>query len=197
MHLSIGKVKNKCDLIHLSILKTVAVSRPLSLGREETYCELVCLCVKNIIISHPTTVPAITLLESGMGRMMSGSMSSYLSSLQQHRKSQYTGNDTSGANEDPFPPKSCNYTQYNLLPPNKTEGEMTWLRCFMLSSGTVPFLMTYQVFTDFKLYLKGTRLSVQQVSICFQCRSTHISLLILLQRRQIAFGFPLYILKGL
>lgn len=56
---------------------------------------------------------------------MLGSMSSYLSSLQQHRKSQYTGNVTSGASEDPFHQKSYSYTQYNLLPPNKTEGEVT------------------------------------------------------------------------
>ncbi|KAM9847715.1 endothelial PAS domain-containing protein 1b [Aulostomus maculatus] len=35
-----------------------------------------------------------SLAESGMGRMMPGSMMRFLNSLQQHRKSQYPGNDT-------------------------------------------------------------------------------------------------------
>lgn len=74
------------------------------------------------------------ILDSGMGRMMLGSMSSYLSSLQQHRKSQYTGNVIGGANEEPFLQKSCSYTQYNLLPPNKTEGE---LRVKLLQKTTI------------------------------------------------------------
>lgn len=96
--------------------------------------------------------------------MMLGSMSSYLSSLQQHRKSQYTGNVIGGANEEPFLQKSCSYTQYNLLPPNKTEGE---LRVKLLqknnnqhlcpcSSGTELFLMTY--------------LMTKSIPICFQIK---------------------------
>lgn len=69
-----------------------------------------------------------------MGRMMLGSLSSYLSSLHQHRKSQYTGNVIGGANEEPFPQKSCSYTQYNLLPPNKTEGELTLVKLLQKST---------------------------------------------------------------
>lgn len=57
-----------------------------------------------------------------MGRIIPGSMSSCFSSLQQHRKSQYPGN---GIGEKPFSQKSCSYTQYNLMPSNKTEGELS------------------------------------------------------------------------
>ncbi|XP_047459073.1 endothelial PAS domain-containing protein 1b [Mugil cephalus] len=66
------------------------------------------------------SLSAGSLAESGMGRLMPGNMS--LSSLQQHRKSLYTGNGISGANEKPFPQKSCSYTEYNMLPSDKTEG---------------------------------------------------------------------------
>lgn len=74
---------------------------------------------------YSTPVTVISVFVSEMGRMIPGSMSSYLSCLQQHRKCQYTGNMIGGANEDPFRQKSCSYTQYNLLPSNKTEGELT------------------------------------------------------------------------
>lgn len=60
-----------------------------------------------------------------MGRIIPGSMSSCFSSLQQHRKSQYPGNGIGGASEKPFSQKSCNYTPYNLMPSNKTEGELS------------------------------------------------------------------------
>ncbi|XP_070771655.1 endothelial PAS domain-containing protein 1b [Enoplosus armatus] len=65
------------------------------------------------------SLSAGSLAESGMGRMMPCSMSSC---LQQHRKSQHPGNGIAGASEKPFPHKSCNYTQYNMLPSNKAEG---------------------------------------------------------------------------
>uniref|UniRef100_A0A3B4ZQU0 Endothelial PAS domain protein 1 n=1 Tax=Stegastes partitus TaxID=144197 RepID=A0A3B4ZQU0_9TELE len=68
------------------------------------------------------SLSAGSLTESGMGRMMPGSMASRFSSLQQHRKSQYQGNGISGANEKAFPQKSCSYTEYNMLPSSKTEG---------------------------------------------------------------------------
>ncbi|XP_042358336.1 endothelial PAS domain-containing protein 1-like [Plectropomus leopardus] len=60
-----------------------------------------------------------SLAVSEMGRMMPGSMSSCLSSLKQHRKSQYPGNGTGGTNEKLFLQKSCNYTEYTMLPVNK------------------------------------------------------------------------------
>ncbi|XP_028278819.1 endothelial PAS domain-containing protein 1b [Parambassis ranga] len=68
------------------------------------------------------SLSAGSLAESRMGRVMSGNMSSCISSLQQHRKSLYPGNWISGANEKTFPQKSCNYTDYNMLPSNKSEG---------------------------------------------------------------------------
>uniref|UniRef100_A0A672GQ80 Endothelial PAS domain-containing protein 1-like n=1 Tax=Salarias fasciatus TaxID=181472 RepID=A0A672GQ80_SALFA len=56
-------------------------------------------------------------------QMMPGSMSSCLSSLQQHRKSQYPGSGgISSATEKAFPQKSCSYTQFNMPPSNKSEG---------------------------------------------------------------------------
>uniref|UniRef100_A0A7N6ACJ6 Endothelial PAS domain protein 1b n=1 Tax=Anabas testudineus TaxID=64144 RepID=A0A7N6ACJ6_ANATE len=68
------------------------------------------------------SLSAGSLADSGMSRMTPGSMSSCLSSLQQHRKSQHPGNGIGVANEKGFPQKSCNYTEYNMLPSNKTEG---------------------------------------------------------------------------
>ncbi|XP_033500871.1 endothelial PAS domain-containing protein 1b isoform X1 [Epinephelus lanceolatus] len=62
------------------------------------------------------SLSAGSLAVSDMGRMMPGSMTSCLSSLQQHRKSQYPGSRT---NEKPFSQKSCSYTEYNMLPSNK------------------------------------------------------------------------------
>ncbi|XP_029962866.1 endothelial PAS domain-containing protein 1-like [Salarias fasciatus] len=64
-----------------------------------------------------------SLAESEMRQMMPGSMSSCLSSLQQHRKSQYPGSGgISSATEKAFPQKSCSYTQFNMPPSNKSEG---------------------------------------------------------------------------
>ncbi|XP_062285894.1 endothelial PAS domain-containing protein 1b isoform X2 [Scomber scombrus] len=60
-----------------------------------------------------------SLTETGMGRMMPGSMPLCLSSLHQHRKSQYPGN---GLEEKTFSHKSCNYSDYSMMPYNKTGG---------------------------------------------------------------------------
>ncbi|XP_018516288.1 endothelial PAS domain-containing protein 1b [Lates calcarifer] len=73
-------------------------------------------------VTMDRSLSAGSLAESGMSRMMPGSMSSCLSSLQQHRKSQYPGNGIGGASEKAFSQKSCNYTDYNMLPSTKTEG---------------------------------------------------------------------------
>uniref|UniRef100_H2SMF8 Endothelial PAS domain protein 1b n=1 Tax=Takifugu rubripes TaxID=31033 RepID=H2SMF8_TAKRU len=61
-----------------------------------------------------------------MQRMIPGGMLSYLGCLQQHRKCQYAGNMINAANEESFPKKRCDYAQYNLLPSNKSEGELTF-----------------------------------------------------------------------
>ncbi|CAN9499562.1 unnamed protein product [Ophioblennius macclurei] len=66
-----------------------------------------------------------SLAESEMGRMMSGSMSSCLGSLQQHRKSQYPG---SSASDKAFAQRSCSYAHFNGLPSNKSEGISRLLR---------------------------------------------------------------------
>lgn len=60
---------------------------------------------------------------------MPGGMSSYLSCLQQHRKCQYAGNMINAANQESFPKRRCDYAQYNLLPSNKREGELTYDGC--------------------------------------------------------------------
>uniref|UniRef100_A0A3Q3JC96 Endothelial PAS domain protein 1b n=1 Tax=Monopterus albus TaxID=43700 RepID=A0A3Q3JC96_MONAL len=73
-------------------------------------------------IAMDRSLRAGSLTGSGMGRMTPSSMSSVLSSLQQHRKSQYPGIEMGGANEKAFPQKSCIYTEYNTMPSNKTEG---------------------------------------------------------------------------
>uniref|UniRef100_A0A3B4XC12 Endothelial PAS domain protein 1b n=1 Tax=Seriola lalandi dorsalis TaxID=1841481 RepID=A0A3B4XC12_SERLL len=74
-------------------------------------------------LSFPNHLTSRSFLsESGMSRMMSGSMPPCLSSLQQHRKSQYPGNGIGGASEKVFSQKSCNYTDYNMLPSNKPAG---------------------------------------------------------------------------
>uniref|UniRef100_A0A3B4XMW7 Endothelial PAS domain protein 1b n=1 Tax=Seriola lalandi dorsalis TaxID=1841481 RepID=A0A3B4XMW7_SERLL len=73
-------------------------------------------------VAMDRSLSAGSLTESGMSRMMSGSMPPCLSSLQQHRKSQYPGNGIGGASEKVFSQKSCNYTDYNMLPSNKPAG---------------------------------------------------------------------------
>nr|XP_019962122.1 PREDICTED: endothelial PAS domain-containing protein 1-like [Paralichthys olivaceus] len=70
-------------------------------------------------VAMDRSLSAGSLAES---RMMPGSMSSCLASLQQHRKSQFPGNGMSGTNQKVFTRKSCNYSDYNLLPSNKAEG---------------------------------------------------------------------------
>ncbi|XP_029376549.1 endothelial PAS domain-containing protein 1b [Echeneis naucrates] len=73
-------------------------------------------------VAMDRSLSAGSLTESGMRGVMTGSLSSCLSSSQQHRKSQYPGNGIGAANEKAFLQKSCNYTNYNMLPSNKTEG---------------------------------------------------------------------------
>ncbi|XP_068590533.1 endothelial PAS domain-containing protein 1b [Cebidichthys violaceus] len=77
-----------------------------------------------------------------MGRMMPGSMSSSLRSVQQHRKCQYPGNGIGGANEKPFLQKSCNYT-YNMQPSNRTEGIASHLLGPTFESSCLPELTRY------------------------------------------------------
>ncbi|KAG8000327.1 Endothelial PAS domain-containing protein 1, partial [Nibea albiflora] len=89
------------------------------------------------------SLSAGSLTELGMGRMMPGGMSSCLSSLQQHRKSQYPGNGIGSASEKPFPQKSCNYTQYNMLPSNKNEGIASRLLGPSFESSCLPELTRY------------------------------------------------------
>lgn len=54
------------------------------------------------------SLSAGSLSESGPGRLVPDSMPQGIRSLQQHRKSQYSG--------------SCYFTDYNMLPSNKSEG---------------------------------------------------------------------------
>lgn len=89
------------------------------------------------------SLSAGSLAESVMGRMIPGSMPSRLSSLQQHRKSQYPGNGIGGANEKPFTQKSCSYTQYNMLPSTKTEGIASRLLGPSFESFCLPELTRY------------------------------------------------------
>ncbi|KAG7512701.1 endothelial PAS domain-containing protein 1-like [Solea senegalensis] len=63
-----------------------------------------------------------SLTESGVSRMLAGSLPSHPSSLQQHRKCQYPGNGTCATNEKGFLLKSCNYFDYNVAPSHKMEG---------------------------------------------------------------------------
>ncbi|XP_030012792.1 endothelial PAS domain-containing protein 1-like isoform X1 [Sphaeramia orbicularis] len=81
-----------------------------------------------------------SLTESGMGRMMPSSIC--LSSLQLHRKSQYPGNGIRGANDKHFPQKS-NFTEYNMLPSNKTEGIASRLLGPTFDSTCLPELTRY------------------------------------------------------
>ncbi|XP_076025481.1 endothelial PAS domain-containing protein 1b isoform X2 [Genypterus blacodes] len=64
-----------------------------------------------------------SLAESGIGRMAP----LCLSSVQQHRKSQYPGSGIGGAHNKAFPLHSCNYAEYNMLPSNKTQGIVSLL----------------------------------------------------------------------
>lgn len=83
-----------------------------------------------------------SLTASEMGRMMPGSMSSCLSSLQQHRKSQCPGNGIADAHEKAFPQKSCNYT-YNMMPSHKAEGIASRLMGPSFEASCLPELTRY------------------------------------------------------
>ncbi|KAF6731982.1 hypothetical protein FQA47_008053 [Oryzias melastigma] len=65
------------------------------------------------------SLSAGSLTESAMGTAMPGSMSPFICSVQQHRKSQYTG---SGANGKSFAQKSCSYSQYNMQSSRQVRG---------------------------------------------------------------------------
>ncbi|KAK2824645.1 hypothetical protein Q5P01_021820 [Channa striata] len=85
-----------------------------------------------------------SLGDPGMSRMMPGSgMSSRLSSLQLHRKTQYPGHGIAGANDKAFPQKSCSYTEYNTLPSTKTEGIASRLLGPSFESSCLPELTRY------------------------------------------------------
>lgn len=92
-----------------------------------THCLFVEKYLASLSLSINYCTCNLSVSESGMGRMMPGSMSSCLSSLPQHRKCQYPENGIAGAHEKPVPQKSYNYTQYNMLASTKTEGEQMWL----------------------------------------------------------------------
>uniref|UniRef100_A0A3B4XD00 Endothelial PAS domain protein 1b n=1 Tax=Seriola lalandi dorsalis TaxID=1841481 RepID=A0A3B4XD00_SERLL len=99
-------------------MAVVSVTRRVSLRQNITTSSS-----SSSSLSFPNHLTSRSFLsESGMSRMMSGSMPPCLSSLQQHRKSQYPGNGIGGASEKVFSQKSCNYTDYNMLPSNKPAG---------------------------------------------------------------------------
>lgn len=55
---------------------------------------------------------------------MPGAVPAYLGCLQQHRKCQYAGNMTNAASEESFPKKRCDFSQFNLLPSDRSKGEL-------------------------------------------------------------------------
>ncbi|KAM3605982.1 uncharacterized protein V6R79_008475 [Siganus canaliculatus] len=90
------------------------------------------------------SLSAGSLAESGLARMMPGSMPSCLSSsLQQHRKSQYPGSGMGRTSDKPFLQKSCDYTQYNMLPSNKSQGIASRLLGPSFESSCLPELTRY------------------------------------------------------
>ncbi|KAM3863411.1 endothelial PAS domain-containing protein 1b [Diretmus argenteus] len=71
-------------------------------------------------------------------------MSQSLNPLQQqHRKAQYLGSGIGGASKKPFPQQSCNYTEYNMLPSNKTQGIASRLLGPSFESYCLPELTRY------------------------------------------------------
>ncbi|XP_068597003.1 endothelial PAS domain-containing protein 1b [Brachionichthys hirsutus] len=78
-----------------------------------------------------------SLADSGMGRIMAGDASLHLTSLQQRRKSQYPGSET------PFSEKTGNSTQYDVLPPDPTEGIASRLLGPSCESSCLPELTRY------------------------------------------------------
>ncbi|XP_034041241.1 endothelial PAS domain-containing protein 1b isoform X2 [Thalassophryne amazonica] len=89
------------------------------------------------------SLSAGSLPDSGMGTMIPGSMSSCLSFLHQHRKSQYPGHDIRGARDEVFPQKSYTFTEHNMLPSNRTEGITTHLLGPSFESSCLPELTRY------------------------------------------------------
>uniref|UniRef100_A0A3Q2ZAV0 Endothelial PAS domain protein 1b n=1 Tax=Kryptolebias marmoratus TaxID=37003 RepID=A0A3Q2ZAV0_KRYMA len=81
--------------------------------------------------------------DSGMSRIMHSNATPFPSPQQQHRKSQYQGNGTSGGNEKLFSPKSCSYTDYNVLPSNKSEGIASRLLGSSFEPSCLPELTRY------------------------------------------------------
>ncbi|XP_037829359.1 endothelial PAS domain-containing protein 1b [Kryptolebias marmoratus] len=84
-----------------------------------------------------------SLTDSGMSRIMHSNATPFPSPQQQHRKSQYQGNGTSGGNEKLFSPKSCSYTDYNVLPSNKSEGIASRLLGSSFEPSCLPELTRY------------------------------------------------------
>ncbi|CAL8254252.1 unnamed protein product [Lota lota] len=85
---------------------------------------------------------AAPLAESGIGGMMSGSMSQRLSHLHQHREFQYPGSGLIGATKKPFP-QQCSYTDYNGLPSHTREGVVSRLLGPSMGSCYLPELTRY------------------------------------------------------
>ncbi|XP_060896377.1 endothelial PAS domain-containing protein 1b [Labrus mixtus] len=96
--------------------------------------------------SMDRSLSAGSLADSGLERMMPGSMSSC---LQQHRKSQYPGVGIGGVYEKHFSQKSCNYSQYN-----KTEGVASCLLGTSFESSYLPELTRYDC--EVNVPLQGT-----------------------------------------
>ncbi|XP_013883256.1 endothelial PAS domain-containing protein 1 isoform X2 [Austrofundulus limnaeus] len=84
-----------------------------------------------------------SLTDSGMSRMMHGNTTLFPSPQHQHRKSQYQGNGLSGRNEKLFPPKSCSYTDYNILPSDKSAGIVSRLLGPSFEPSCLPELTRY------------------------------------------------------
>ncbi|XP_078144831.1 endothelial PAS domain-containing protein 1b [Centroberyx gerrardi] len=85
----------------------------------------------------------VTMDRSLSAGSLAGGVSQRLSPLQQHRKSQYPGSVIGGAHKKPFPQQSCNYTEYRMLPSNKTEGVASRLLGPSFESYCLPELTRY------------------------------------------------------
>uniref|UniRef100_A0A8C5G855 Uncharacterized protein n=1 Tax=Gouania willdenowi TaxID=441366 RepID=A0A8C5G855_GOUWI len=71
--------------------------------------------------------------EAGPGRMMLANTESCVGSLQQHRKSQFSGN---GTRDKGFPQKIHDYREYHGLPADKTQGMLTIIKIRLISGFT-------------------------------------------------------------
>ncbi|KAM4607841.1 endothelial PAS domain-containing protein 1b [Polymixia lowei] len=94
-------------------------------------------------VNMDRSLSAGSLTEQRFGGMISGGMCQSLSSLQQRRKSQYPGSGICGAPKKTFPQQGCNYTDYSLLPSNKTEGVASRLLGPSFESYCLPQLTRY------------------------------------------------------